>query len=86
MHVKKCNSTFGKIMYTTLPRLDLIVKEELRKDAKLLFQKLVTKVDRGVHDTCAMSPYRVGNVPDGDGVEVLVLASGLYKNLMIEVV
>ena len=41
----------------TIPRLDLIVKEELRKDAKLLFQKLVTKVDRGVHDTCAMSPY-----------------------------
>ena len=25
-------------------------------------------------------------MPDGDGVEVLVLASGLYKNLIIEVV
>lgn len=37
---------------------------------------------RGVHDACAMSADRVGNVTDVDGVQVLVVTCLLNEYLL----
>ena len=61
--------------------LDVLVIHELREDEELLAQELVGEVDGGVHDACAVGADGVGHVPDVDGVEMLVVARPLNKDL-----
>ena len=68
------------------PRLDLIIEEKLGKYGEFFPQKLVAKVNGGIHDTRSVCSDRIGNVPDVDGIEVLVLAIGFHENLVIQVV
>ena len=42
---------------------------------------LIGEVDGGVHDAGAVGSYRVGDVPDADRVEVLVVALRLHEDL-----
>ena len=42
---------------------------------------LISEVDGGVHDAGAVGANGVGHVSDADGVEVLVVALGLEKDL-----
>ena len=67
-------------------RLDVIVEEELGEDDKLATEKLEGEIDGGVGDAHAMSTDAVGNVADVDGVEVLVVARLLHKDLVVQVV
>lgn len=59
----------------------MFVIQELRKDGELFFEELVGEVDGGVGDAGAMSSDGVGDVADGDGVEVLVVTASLHKYL-----
>lgn len=67
-------------------RLDALVKNELREGEELLAQELVNVIHRRVDDTRAVSSQRVGDVPDVDGVQVLVLAALLDEDLIVQVV
>ena len=61
--------------------LDVLVVEELRENEEFLAQELVGEVHRGVHDTRAVRADRVGDVPDVDRVQVLVVGRPFHKNL-----
>lgn len=49
-------------------------------------QKLIDEIHRGAHDAGAMGTDRVGDVPDADGVEVLVVAAVLHECLRVQIV
>ena len=59
----------------------MLVKHELREDEELLREELVREVDGRVHDAGAVRADRVGDVPDVDRVQVLVVARTLHKDL-----
>lgn len=64
----------------------MVIEQKLGENGKLFAQKLVRKVDGGIHYTNAMRANGVGNVANVDRVQMLVLAGGFYENLMVEVV
>ena len=63
--------------------LDVFVVQELRENKELLLEELVGEVDGGVGNACAVGSDGVGDVADGDGVEVLVVTRPLDEDLAV---
>lgn len=72
-------------MLLNQPRFDMVVKQELGEDDKLLSQELVGEINGGTHYAHSMSANRIGHVPCVHSVQVLPIVSigcPLYENLI----